>query len=293
MPFQIDYLAYMKKFIAFIFVLLSAFTHSQEVDFNIKSQDLSTSETYLVIDKLNVSLLPKVSKAWFIPEKLHLAQDDMLAKQLKDPLNSFIVPVADMLEKGQINYKLIVCRGKSTNVLPKSKDSFGFYQGASSLNIIASIFVDPAKMNTEFLTFYVSALANLMRNSSMYANQTKMTEILKKGFWYPELQTVHFDENDLDSTMRKKDVLLSIMSKARVYKAEDIDQAVLNIGIDDLFADILEIKLKGGKTEVHRFFFSSSKGLVYHEVESTSTRKEKIFTKRDIYNYGKSDINGK
>lgn len=283
----------MNKIIASTFLFFSLLTQAQDVDFNLKSSELSASETYLVLDHSNESRMLKTSQAWFLPEKFHLVNNESLSKQLKDPLNSFVIPVADIVEKGVVNYRLVVCRGKSTNVLPRSKDKYGFFEGATSLNIIASVYVDPTKINSDFLAYYVSALSNLMRNVAMYENDTKKTEILKNGFWYPELQTVHFEQSDLDSTMGNKNVLSSIMTKARLYETDNINAAASTFGPDDLIADILEIKQKGGKSEIHRFFFSSTKGIVYHEAESAATRKDKIFTKRDIFNYNVPDARGK
>lgn len=274
-------------------VLISLFTQAQDVNLKLTSDDLKELQTYLVIEDLNANLVSYVGGGWFKPETIHSANSKEIASQMKEANNVFIIPVSDFVEKGVSNHKLIVCRGKSTNVLPKAKDEFGFYEGATSLDVIASVYVDPKKVKTEFLRCYVSALANLMRNAPQFENAGQMAEKLKKGFWYPELKEVHFEVADLDSAIQKKDVMLSLWSKAKMVQKENLAALLKAPDADILFADIMEIKLKGGKTEIHKFFFSPMKGLVYHQAESTTTRKDKKFNKRDIYDYGNVDSNGK
>ena len=267
---------------------------AQKVDLSIKAEKITSLQTSVLMNEdTRPVTLAQLEQVWFNKKGITWAEANDVAGALTEPSQLFVVPIAEAVEKNVYNYELVLVQGKSTNVLPQAMTDEGFYLGKGSLNIIASIYVDPALVQTPFLVCYLSSLSNFIRGAGRFSTNEEMAAYLKKNFWSPEKRKVCFQEMDLDSTIRKNEVLSKVWNEAISYPDSAIVESLKAPLASAIYADIIEVKTKGGKSDIHRFFFSPTFGLIYHEFESSATRRDKLFTKRDVYTYGSADANGK
>jgi len=270
---------------------------AQEVDLKVSFDDLKSYKTTVLMDPGDSPLTKEdIAALWYSPESIEFAKTNELSAQLKKNTNLFIIPVVETVSKGVTNYRLVLVQGKSTMTLGTNLDADGFYMiSLANLDIIAAIYVDPAKIKTPFLRCYMSALSSLVSKYVQYESKEQLEEYLKMNYWYEGMKRVVFEEQDVDSLIRDKALFSSIFKNGTTAADSVIYKNIARPQRDpnDLYAEILVVNKKGGSFEVHRFFFSPVLGLIYHEFEGSDKRKDIKFTKRDIYNYGKVDVNGK
>jgi hypothetical protein len=279
-------------FICSAAVLIVFSSSAQSTTIGFWNKEVTLMNTYL----LTADLVPKsaIEYSLFWDVSKIVPQGDLkLEAILSDNKNLFVLPVTEEVDKGVRNYKFILARGKAGFSLPKQKDEMGFYMGGVGNQALASIYVDTAKMKTSFACLYLSALNSLIKDGARFSSQNQVSDWLKENYWYEDMPKIHFEAKDLLPPLNDSTTLVSIMPHALVHAHEGYNNDLGKPGREDCFADLAEIREKGGKVSYQVFFFSHTAGLVYHDALNPEDRNSCVFVKKDIHKYGTSFKVGK